>query len=90
MKKYTYEKDTLSELLLLPNLYGFMEDCDVYFENAGLHAVVDTYGRVAFADKAGNILAEKRLRLIQRMTNIQEVSAGSETEKFVCFCRLFA
>ena len=61
MKKFTYEKDTVSELMLLPNLYGFMEDCDVYFENAGLHAVIETYGRVAFADEAGNIVAETKI-----------------------------
>ena len=61
MRKLSYEKDTVSKLLLLPNLYGFLENCDVHFENAGVHAVVETYGRVAFADESGSVVAETKV-----------------------------
>lgn len=61
MHKLSYEKDTNSELLLLPNRYGFLEDCSVHFEKAGIDVIVETYGRVAFADKAGEIIAETKV-----------------------------
>ena len=61
MHKLSYEKDTVSELLLLPNRYGFLEDCDVHFENDGIHAIVETYGRIAFTDESGTVLAETKV-----------------------------
>ena len=61
MRKLSYEKDTFSKLLLLPNNYGFLEDCDVHFENAGVHVIVESYGRVAFTDESGIVMAETKI-----------------------------
>lgn len=69
MHKLSYEKDSAFELLLLPNLYGFLEDCSVHFEEAGINVIVETYGRVAFVDEAGNIISETK------------VDAGTEDDK---------
>ena len=61
MHKLSYEKDTKSELLLLPNRYGFLEDCSVHFEEAGIDVIVETYGRVSFVDETGKILSETKV-----------------------------
>lgn len=61
MRKLSYEKDTKSELLMLPNFYGFIEDCCVHFENAGINVIVETYGRVAFVDDNGETIAETKV-----------------------------
>lgn len=61
MHKLSYEKDTKSELLLLPNLYGFIEECCVHFESVSVHATIETYGRVAFVDEEGKVLAETKV-----------------------------
>ena len=61
MHKLSYEKDTVSKLLLLPNRYGFLEDCDVHFENAGIHVIIDTYGRIDFINETGKVLVETKI-----------------------------
>ena len=61
MHKLSYEKDTVSELLLLPSFYGFLEECSVHFEKSGITTIVETYGRVAFIDEAGKILSETKV-----------------------------
>lgn len=61
MHKLSYEKDKGSGLLLLPNFYGFLEDCSVHIDEAGISVIVETYGRVAFIDETGKILSETKI-----------------------------
>ena len=53
--------DKVDGLYLLPNPYGFLQDTDMYFDKEKIHALIETFGRIAFTDDEGKVLAETKV-----------------------------